>query len=196
MPLSFLFAAASLIPAADNPAGENLLPLVVGNTWTYRVFNQDDRFVVKVARREMVGEHTAFVLEGRLKDRLVATEHVAQTKDGFCRVRVEKEDVTPPVCFLKLPSPAGRGASWTQDYKLAGREARARCSIAFTEGTVPGGKLKAGSVVGGMLVDRDFRPRTHVWYAPDVGIVKQEVYDGKGPAPPLVLELEKFVKAE
>jgi hypothetical protein len=196
MPLSFLFAVASLIPAAGNPAGENLLPLAVGNTWTYKVSGQDDKFVVRVARREMVGEHTAYVLEGRLRDRVVSSEHVALTKDGFCRVRVEKEDVVPPVCFLKLPAPVGRGVSWVQDYKLGGREARARFSIDVTEVTVPAGKFKARSVVGGMLVDRDFRPRTHVWYAPDVGVVRQEVYEGKGPGALLILELEKFEKGE
>lgn|SRR5262249_21392670 len=195
MLLSILFALAALIPAADNPAGENLLPLVVGNTWTYKVSGQDDKFVVRVARREMVGEHTAYVLEARLRDRVVSSEHVALIPDGFCRLRVEKEDVTPPVCFLKLPPSAARG-SWSQDYKLGGREAKARFSIDSAEVTVPAGKFKARGVVGEMYTDGRWRPRTHVWYAPEVGVVKQEVFDGKGPGPPLTLELEKFEKAE
>src|SRR5262245_48165772 len=195
MPLSILIAVASLIPVADNPAGENLLPLVVSNTWTYKVSGQDDKFVVKVARQEMVGEHTAYVLEGRLRDRVVSSEHVALTKDGFCRVRVEKEDVTPPVCFLKLPPPAGR-TPWSQDYKLGGRDAKARFTIDVAEVTVPAGKFKARSVAGEMFTDGRWRTRTHVWYAPDVGVVKQEVFEGKGPGPPLTLELEKFDKAE
>jgi hypothetical protein len=195
MPLSILFAIASLIPATDNPAGENLLPLVVGNSWTYKVSGQDDRFVVKVARREMVGEHTAFVLEARLRERVVSSEHVALTRDGFCRVRVEKEDVAPPVCFLKLPPPAGRGP-WSQDYKLGGRDAKARFSIDTAEVTVPAGKFKARSVVGEMFMDGRWRPRTHVWYAPDVGVVKQEVFEGKAPGPTLTLELERFDRGE
>jgi hypothetical protein len=182
--------------AADPPA-ENLLPLAIGNTWTYKVSGQEDRFVVKVVRQEMVREHTAFVLEARLRDRVVATEHVALTKDGFCRVRAEKEDINPPVYFLKLPVPA-RGANWQQSYKLNGRDAQARFSVDSAETTVPFGKFKAVLVRGEIGTEGRWRPTTAVWYAPDVGVVRQTIYEGKGPGPnpSLTLELEKFDKGE
>ena len=96
-----LIAALPLAaPAADQPV-EDLFPLAVGNTWTYKVAGQEERFVVRVAKQEMVGAQTCFLLEGRLGPRVVATEHLAFTKDGLTRFRADKEDVVPPVTVLK-----------------------------------------------------------------------------------------------
>src|SRR5687768_1237126 len=126
MRLPALLLAASLpapLLAADPPrAGEDLFPLAVGNTWTYRVHPfagqppQEDRFVVRVVRTEMIGDQACFVLEGRLKDRVAATEVLAFTKDGLTRFRADSADVSPPVPVLRLP-PASK-MSWKPDYQL------------------------------------------------------------------------------
>ncbi|HKB04776.1 MAG TPA: hypothetical protein VKD90_21305 [Gemmataceae bacterium] len=197
LPVLIALVALPVSAWAADPPAENLLPLAPGNTWTYRVFGQEDKFVVKVVRREMVGEHTAFVMEAKLRDRVVATEHVALTKDGFCRVRAEKEDINPPVYFLKLPVP-DRGTRWEQAYKLNGRDAQARFSVDTAETTVPFGKFKTVVVRGEIGTEGRWRQITTVWYAPDVGIVKQTISEGKGPGPNpgLTLELEKFDKGE
>src|SRR5215208_1771511 len=85
--------AAAQEPAP--PSLEDLFPLALGNTWTYRVRDQTDRFVVRVAGQEMVGGQACYKLEARLGDRVVATEHLAFTKLGLCRFRAEQEDIEP-----------------------------------------------------------------------------------------------------
>jgi hypothetical protein len=199
-----LLAAVAVVgPAfADEPAPrvENLLPLAVGNSWTYKVSTQDDprfgprvqddRFVVRVVRQEMVGEQTCFRLDASLKDRVVATEHLAFTKDGLCRFRVDKDDVVPPVCVLKQPAP--RSGQWRQSYKVGGRQANSTLTVSNGDLTVLGKKYKAVTVEASVGEPGPGRPpstRTVISYADGVGIVRQEVIGGKGS---LVLELERF----
>jgi len=188
---------------ADEPATqlEYLLPLALGNCWKYKVSTQDDqrfgprvqddRFVVRVARQEMVGEQTCFRLDASLKDRVVASEHLAFTKDGLFRYRVDKEDVVPPVCVLRLP--AAKGPRWRHPYQVGSRAATGAFSVSSADVNVPFGKYKA--VVVHANIDEGGRPstRTIVSYAEGVGIVKQEVVDGKRT---LTLELEKFEKED
>ena len=118
--LAALFPIAAL---ADEPAapGEELFPLALGNSWTYKVGGQDDRFIVRAAKLEMVGGQTCFLLEARLRDKVVATEHLAFTKEGLCRFKVDKEEVQPPVCVLQLTS--AKTNKWKKTYQLGGRSA-------------------------------------------------------------------------
>jgi hypothetical protein len=201
MRLPALLAVACLAApaAAAEPAGpESLFPLAIGNAWTYRVSVpdgfatrvQDDRFVVRVADQEMVGSQLCFKLEGRLKDKVVATEHVAFTKAGLCRFRVEHEDVEPPVCILKVPGPS---FSWTEKYALGSREATGRFleATAPADASVPAGKFRAVKVEA-WTGNPGPLPRSTVWYATGVGPVKQTINEGKAR---FELELEKFEKA-
>jgi hypothetical protein len=195
-----LLAAAVPAPlfAADPPTpGENLFPLAVGNTWTYRVQPfivpgqppnyQDDRFVVRVVRQEMVGEQTCFLLEGRLRDRVTATEHVAFTRDGLTRFRSDNYDIKPPVTVLK----AGAAAPWVADYQLGERKAtgRFRQEIAGAPTRVPAGTFRRATVVHGDVNGT----QTTLWYAAGVGMVRQEISEGKRTTR---LELEKFDKGQ
>jgi hypothetical protein len=202
---ALLLAAALPVPlfAADPPAGgEELFPLAVGNTWTYRVQPfvgpgqpfQDDRFVVRVVRKEMVGEQTCFVLEGKLKDRPAATEHVAFTKDGLTRFRADGVDITPPVTVLKFS--ATPKVTWTTEYQLGERKATAT----FTQEPVSityQGKRTRTTIVQGSVGGENGRPKSTVWYAAGVGMVRQTVEEGgKRPGPTMLLDLEKFDKGE
>jgi hypothetical protein len=196
-PFVLLVVLAATSPAfGDEPANkfENLLPLAVGNSWTYRVSGQEDKFVVRVARQEMVGEQTCFRLDASLKDRVVASEHLAFTKDGLCRFRVDQADVFPPVCVLKQ-NPPKNGRWRSQPFQVGGRTASGSFTISNTEVTVPFRKDKIKTVTVDATVTEGTRPvmRTVVSYADGVGIVKQEINAGKTP---LVLELEKFDKEE
>ncbi|HKB06416.1 MAG TPA: hypothetical protein VKD90_29750 [Gemmataceae bacterium] len=195
-----LFLVACLVrPAAaeDPPAAESLFPLAIGNAWTYKVSGQDDRFVVKVAAEEAVGAQTCFKLEAWLKDKVVATEHLAFTKAGLCRFRAEHEDISPPVCILRVPV---RNRPWTEKYTLGSREASYTFQALTEDVPVPAGKFKATVVRAWVGESRppggDIRfLRATVWYAPGVGPVKQVVAeDGKGRFP-VALDLEKFEKS-
>jgi hypothetical protein len=186
--LAALFPSPAL---ADEPAapGEELFPLALGNSWTYKVGGQDDRFIVRAAKLEMVGGQTCFLLEARLRDKVVATEHLAFTKEGLCRFKVDKEEVQPPVCVLQLP--AAKATKWEKTYQLGGRSATANFSASASEVTVPAGKYKTVNVVA----DMNGGPMrlTTISYADGVGPVKQIINEGKRT---LVLELEKFERGD
>lgn len=202
MRLAVLFLAAAVpapLLAADPPnPGEELFPLAIGNTWTYRVqpFNQpfqDDRFVVRVAGKEMVGDHTCFVLEGKLRDRVAATEHVAFTKNGLTRLRADSADISPPVMVLRFPA-APKGPE--VEFQLGERRATARFTQTTAPSTVvvPAGRYRGTTMVVGELGGEiGTRVKTVVWYAAGVGMVKQQIEEGKRNT---ILELEKFAKGE
>lgn len=198
MPLTVLLLAATLplgAPTDQPPADtvENLFPLAVGHTWTYKVFGQDDRFVVRVVRQEMVGDQTCYRLEARMRDRVVATEDVAFTPNGLARFRVDREDVTPPAPFLKRPGSSA--VTWTVKYRLGdGRGSADFSAMPGPEMRVPAGRFKTVYTRADLGPENGSRVM-NAWYAPGVGLIKQTVSDGKRP-PYLVLELERFELAQ
>ncbi|MSR53867.1 MAG: hypothetical protein EXS09_11350 [Gemmataceae bacterium] len=188
----FLLPLLVAVPApAQEPAAsaDDFFPLVAGTTWTYKVSGQEDRFSVKAVRQEMIGTQTCMLMEAMLKDKVVATEHLAFTKNGLYRFRADKEDIDPPVCVLKLPTT--RNLRWNAEYKLGTRSAKYTFSSATTEITVPAGKFKAVTV----QTDSNEAPGrgtlTWISYAEGIGMVRQAIVEGKG-RPALSLELEKF----
>jgi hypothetical protein len=191
--LILLVVAAIPCPAfADDPVvpGEILFPLKIGSAWTYHVSGQDERFVVKAVRQEMIGDQTCVLMEASLKDRVVATEHLAFTKQGLCRFREDKEDVDPPLCVL---STSASRKAWDAEYHLGARQAKASFSTTNEKVTVPFGKFSKTTLVHANANEgRTGGVSTFIWYAEGVGMVKQEIREGK--RQPLILELEKFEK--
>lgn len=196
LPVLLLAAVPASLLAADPPApGENLFPLAVGNSWTYRVqpfvvpgqppSYQEDRFVVRVVRQEMVGDQTCFLLEGRLRNRVTATEHVAFSRDGLTRFRADHYDITPPVTVLR----PGAAAPWAADFQLGDRKAtgRFRQEVAISPVRVPAGTFRGATVVHGEVNGT----QTTVWYAAGTGMVRQDIAEGKRTTR---LELEKLEK--
>ena len=174
--------------------GENLLPLTIGNTWTYKVSpSQEERFVVRAVRKEMVGEQTCVLLEASLKDRVVATELLAFARVGgqygLFRFRVDKDDVDPPLCVLRLPLPGGkRWSIGKSEYRLGTRTFTPTFWVTNEERTVPFGKFKT-TVVHASFTEGGRGAASSISYAERVGIVRQTIDEGKRT---LVLELEKF----
>jgi hypothetical protein len=207
LPTLLLAAAlpAPLFAADPTTVGEDLFPLAVGNTWTYKVQPfagtgqpfQDDRFVVRVVRKEMVGEQTCFVLEARLKDRVAATEHVAFTRDGLTRFRADSYDIVPPVTILRFS--VAPKAPWTTEYQLGDRKATATFTQEPTSITYQGKRTRTTSVRGEMGGENGGRGRpttsTTVWYAAGVGMVRQTIDEG-GKRAATLLELERFERSE
>jgi hypothetical protein len=195
--IACLAAVSLAVPVlADEPLpGENLFPLTIGNVWTYKVSGQDDRFVVRAVRREMVGEQTCVLLEASLKDRVVATEHIAFTKTGLFRYRVDKDDVDPPVCVLRTPLPANRRwGNAKKDFHVGSRSGFASFTAKLEEITVGTKKYKTTAVRAEFTEFGRTASSSDTWYAEGVGMVKQEIREGK--RTPLLLELEKFENAK
>jgi hypothetical protein len=195
MRLFTLLLAATLptpLFAADPPTfSEDMFPLAVGNNWTYRVQTpqsafQEDRFVVRVVRQEMVGEQTCFLLEGKLRDRVTATEHVAFTKQGLTRFRADGFDISPPLAVIRS-SPTPKFLK--TEYQLGDRKATATFSQEPGSLAFQGKETPVMIVHGEMAGENGGRIRTTFWYAAGVGMVRQRIDQ-------TVLELEKFEKGE
>jgi hypothetical protein len=177
---------ALILPAAaqdDKP----LYPLKVGTKWSYKVKDQEEKFVVTAAKEEMVGDQNCVKLEARLKDQVVASEHVAVLKDGIYRFKFDDKTIEPPVCFCKLP--ATKGQKWEVKFKVAGKEGVGKFESGEEEISVPAGKFQA-VVVKGEVVEDSVPIKMTLWFAPGSGIVRQLI-DGGGQQP-IVLELESI----
>jgi hypothetical protein len=128
------------------------------------------------------------LMEGKLKGKLAATEHLSSTEQGIFRHRYNGAEVTPPVCLLRYP--AKKGDSWEADAKIGDESVKMTCKVVdmAEEVTVPAGKYKAAHVdveaeTGGMKIT------TSYWFAPKVGMVKQTFgIAGKT----IKMELEKY----
>jgi hypothetical protein len=183
--LLLLITFAPILRADDT----DFLPLRMGNTWTYRVQNQDERFVVKVVTGERIGDQYAYRLEGFLRDRSVASEVLGHTSEGLIRFRVEREDILPPLPLLPHPIDRQKGAQWEASFKLGARSGVAKFTSTHETITVPAGKYDAIAVQAELSEGSGSPIKSTLWFAPQVGIIKQEIVDGKRTT---VLELEKF----
>jgi hypothetical protein len=181
-----LIVLPPVFAADDPPPGKELFPLASNARWTYRIQGQDDKLVIVVSPQlDKLGESRAYRLEGRLRDRLIATEQLTVRKDGVYRHRHDGMDIEPPLLICKFP--ATKGERWHIDYKIGDKKAAIDYSCEFEEVTVPAGTYKAVAVHAAVVEGGGLK--TTCWYAPKVGLVKQVVEDGEGK---IVLELEKF----
>jgi hypothetical protein len=96
------------------------------------------------------------------------------TADGLFRVNAFGGTAyDAPYCVLKLPLKAG--ATWTSEAKMGGTtRSTFKYRVAGDEDVeVPAGKFKAVRIE--VEIDTQGRPgRSTIWYAPRVGVVKQE----------------------
>jgi len=184
--LSCLLITSNAIAQEERPAEHDLFPLNTGMRWTYKIQGQDDRLVVNVAGVDRIGEARCVRLEARLGNRVIATEHLSLTKDGAFRHRLDSADIEPPLTICKFP--ATQGLTWEAQYKINDKRATLSYEIEEEEITVPAGKYKAVAVRS-EIPDRAGAFRNTIWYAPKVGMVKQEIADGDRT---VTLLLEKF----
>jgi hypothetical protein len=180
-------ALLALILPVSAQDDKPLYPLKVGTKWTYKVKDQEEKFVVTAVKEDMVGDQNCIKLEARLKDRVVASEHVAILKDGIYRFKFDDKAIEPPVCFCKLP--ATKGQKWELKFKVAGKEGVAKFESGEEEISVPAGKFQT-MVVKGEVIEDSVPIKMSLWFAPGWGIVRQVI--DSGGQQPIVLELESI----
>jgi hypothetical protein len=133
-----------------------------------------------------VGQQDCAVFDAKLNGKDAATEHVACLKDGVYRFMYGDKNFEPPICFLK-PS-AKKGDTWKQSYKIGDTNGTITFLVDVADVEVPAGKFKDALVVHVEATEMNSVSKTTIWYAKNVGMVKQVIEDEK----PLVLELEKM----
>ena len=186
---------ALTLPARAADDDKDYYPLKVGMKWTYKLGEQDNRFVVTVAAEEKVGEVVCVKLEAKLKDQIVGTEHVAFQKDGFYRFKYGDMTIEPPICFCK-PG-AKKGESWKLDFKIGETKATVRYEADFQDVKVPAGEFKNALVIKAEAIEKirddgkekDQITRTTIWFVKGKGMVKQTIDLGEAK---VNLELESI----
>jgi hypothetical protein len=162
-------------------------PLAVGSSWEYKA--GENKFTLKVAKYEKVGNALCARLELSMKDKPVSFEHVGVTNEGVYRYSFEgNKEAQPPVLFLKLPPK--KDESWKVDSKVGGESVKGTFKNAGEEDVkVPAGGFKAVVVASQDLEANGIKMAVTYYFAKDVGLVKQvvEVAGQK-----VVVELEKY----
>ncbi len=161
-------------------------PTKVGTTWTYKV--GDKKVSTRVSRLEEKGAYDCAVVETLVDGNVVATEHVAATKEGLYRVAFNGQEPKEPILFLKLP--AKKGESWDVKTDAAGETIDGK----FTEGEeeirvpISQDKIKTVTSTGDFKINGQDAHFAY-WINEKYGVVKQQLTIG---AQEVVLELEKF----
>ena len=169
------------------------LQLKEGSTWTY--VNGSSEGKVKVTGREKFGEVETFILVTEMGGSSTDKEYLSVDATGIRMHRIASEktvtDYSQPFVRLKLPPVAGDKWEWKGDI---GKE---KATASFTnEGeediTVPAGKFKAWKVTAVV----EIAGVKHVgsnWFAPGVGIVKQQSkFESGGKKHESTIELKSF----
>jgi len=181
-----LFCIAAPVTAADG----DYYPLKIGNKWTFKIGEQEERFIWTAVKTEKVGEQECVVLEAKLKDQAVGSEHIAVLKDGIFRFKLGAATIDPPICFFKSDA---KGKTWKEDFKVGGMATSASYTASVEDVEVPAGKFKDAIVIKTEATEKDVAFKATIWYVKDIGMVKQSFEQGNIK---YGLALEKFEPAK
>jgi len=113
----FVVLAAALPSASQDAPGKNRLPnyypLKAGTKWIYEADEgngQKTQVTNRIAEIESIDGQALARLENVIDGNVASTEHLASTPKGVFRHRAKGVEVNPPVCILKYPFDAPRGA--------------------------------------------------------------------------------------
>ncbi len=159
----------------------DLQPLAVGKSWIY-VGSLGERQVHSITKSEMVGPFECYVYEIR-SGSTVQRLWVRAEKDGLKHYRTQLGDLVPvdlgdPV--TQIPLPATLGTTWEYDDESL-MEARCKGTVeALDTLNVPAGRFRCVRVrlIGSKDNVRLFE--RVAWYAPGVGLVREECTLNKG----------------
>jgi hypothetical protein len=168
----------------------NYYPLKPGTKWTYLVDSGNGRTVAvtnQIAKTETIDGKSMARLEASVNGGVVATEHLTSTAEGVFRCRYNGVEVSPPLCILKYPFKAD--ATWEADATIGAQNLKVKLvSAKLADVTTPAGKYKAAPVETETSVNGT-KIKAKLWFAPDVGIVKQDTEIGEQK---IKMELIKF----
>jgi hypothetical protein len=187
--LAIGFTSAGERAAIGQEKSPDYFPLKAGTKWFFQVDQGGKKlkFSNRIAKVESTDGKSLALLETIVNGEVTETVHLAATEKGIFRHRVNGVELTPPVCFLKYP--LKKDDTWESESTIGNEPIKIKGKVLDAEDvTVPAGKYKAFRVevetsAAGM------RATSTLWFAPDVGVVKQSTENaGKT----ITAELEKF----
>ena len=167
----------------------DLLPLKVGNQWTYLGNDGKERVTVSVEKQVSVRRRVkagfedksilveAFTLRTKNGDKSLQ-ESLFITDDGIYRFMSAGKEITPPIRILKLP-PA-KGDTWTCDSLTETTTLKGDFIVDQAMVALPG----RGNVSAWVSSTKDFylgeeKLEASYYFVPGIGIAKQQVRIGR-----------------
>lgn len=186
-----LALAASLLQ--DPKPAPPFLQLKEGAVWTYATGSGEGK--VKVTGREKIGEVETFVLTTEISGSTTEKEFIAVDASGLRMYRQASGDrvIDYPQPFLRLKLPPVKGETW----EWKGEIGKEKATVVYTndgeeEVSVPAGKYKAWKVSAVMEIGGVKHTGAN-WFAPGVGVVRQESkFESGGKKHESVIELKSF----
>jgi len=166
-------------------------PLKVGTKWLYRVQGQTGRVTNLVSKTELIDGQQVACVETTFQDKVIPTEHLANTPQGLFRYRSHGIGLSPPLCLLRYP--VKKGDSWKSKIVVGGQqEVHVSCCVGAEKVTVPAGTYDAVTIDVVLMLGDTIVGTSKYWLAAGVGMVKQ---NNKASGTTTVFELEKFEPA-
>lgn len=170
-----------------------LFPAKVGNQWHYAVESKGKAagaITNKVTKIETIDGQPLIRLESFVKDKVVASEHLAVTDAGVFRHRINGSEAIPPVCVIKFPLQADE--TWDIDTKIGQESLTGNGVCGFEDVEVPAGKFQTVRVKTNAKAGTQEIEST-VWFAENFGMVQQTFTLGENT---FLLKLDKFEEAK
>jgi hypothetical protein len=173
-------------PKGGAPA-DNYLPAKKDSKWTYKV--GDNKIEVRVSKVDKVGGEEQFQFDTVVGTEAKTSETMLVRADGVYRSKVKDDKLDP---YIKLlPLPVKKGATWDINSKLGTQTIKGTLKVIddAEKIEVQGVKFTAVQVEGKDMDVAGAKTTVRIWFAKDVGIVKQEFVLATGDK--VLLELAK-----
>ena len=170
------------IEVSLTPPNHDLLPLQVGNYWWYSVwdeeYGEDAPGHIEITGSSKVSTVTVYDVEKDISEPIPPVIAMGRAAAGYCEYKEDGVTITPPRLFLKLP--AVQGDSWqTVAADAIGPYTVTHTIVSIKEVV----ETPAGTFTDCVKVENTNSAwpdeREDMWFAPGVGLVKQENYEGE-----------------
>jgi hypothetical protein len=190
-------AQATAKVSAKAGAGD-YYPLKVGTKWNYELdAGQPQKGMITsvIAAEENTDGKPVARLEVYINgQKAQTTEHLMSNKDGVFRVKINNQDLDPPLCILKYPLKAGQ--KWDTKTTAMRQQLNVTCKQGAEEDVqVPAGKYKAVPCTietSQQTPQGEMKIVNTYWFVDDVGVVKQKMDIG---GKVILMELTKYEPA-
>jgi len=170
----------------------DLLPLKQGTKWHYdaKVNGMSGSMIIRVAKIQSGAGRQAAQLETLVNGNVTATEFLGISDEGVFRLKMNGNDLTPPLQVLRFP--IKKSDTWAAESTVAGQTFKTTNVVDLQKVSVPAGNFEAVLVTMEANTPQG-RMTNKQWFAPGIGLVKQDVHFSGGS---ISAELKKFEPAK
>jgi hypothetical protein len=191
--MAVLLVGGVLLAQPKDAPADNYFPLKVKSKWTYKVGDND--VTVSVVKVDKVGNEDHYQVDtyvgkeakpGEAK----TSEWYVVRADGIYRTKVKDDKLDPNVKVLPLP--VKKDAAWDLNSKLGQQAIKGTLKVKDEKAKVktPAGEYEAVLVEGDGVDVAGAKTVIRLWFAKNLGIVKEEVSVAGGEK--VLVELFKY----